>query len=71
MDTCLELEAQSAVVGSLAPGLNDAQASRTLAELHGRWQLRLPRQSAHLWSALLDHATTAGRRCLDTAWGGA
>jgi ParB family chromosome partitioning protein len=35
--------------------LNDAQASRTLAELHGRWQLRLPRQSAHLWSALLDH----------------
>ena len=55
VDTCLELEAKSAVVGSLAPGLNDAQASRTLAELHGRWQLRLPRQSAHLWSALLDH----------------
>ena len=52
-DSCLEIEAKSLGLAPFAPGLNDAAASRTLVEQHGRWQCQLPRQPRELWPALV------------------
>ena len=52
-ETCLEIEAKSIGLAPFAPGLNDAVASRTLAQRHGHWQTQLPRHARDLWPVLV------------------
>ena len=61
VDSCLEIEPKSVSLKSAAPGLNDTPAGQRLAERHGNWSSRLPRQPDALWDWLLalDHDSRA------------
>ena len=52
-ETCLEVDARSAGLAGLAPGLGDAVPARTLAEHHAHWQGLLPQHARDLWPALV------------------
>ena len=52
-DTCLELSAKSASLGSQAPGLKDSASAQAIDARHGFWAQRLPQRSDELWDALI------------------
>jgi ParB family chromosome partitioning protein len=55
VDTCLEIEAKSVPLKTVAgPGLNDTAMAQSAQQRHGAWSLRLPRQPEGLWDDLLD-----------------
>lgn len=54
VDSCLEIDARSAPLGSHAPGLNDTPAAQELTKLHDQWSRQMPSQSARLWAFVVD-----------------
>ncbi|MET4519507.1 ParB/RepB/Spo0J family partition protein [Bradyrhizobium sp. I1.7.5] len=51
-ESCLDVDANSVVFGSQAPGLGDATIAKAVDERHRQWSEQLPRESAELWDAL-------------------
>lgn len=52
-DTCLEISAKHTGFDVQAPGLNDTQSAKLIAERHALWQARLPSNPGELWAALV------------------
>jgi ParB family chromosome partitioning protein len=61
LGTCLDLQATSAPLASHADGIEDSPAAARLAERHGVWAQRVPRDPAELWTFVtgLDHDSRA------------
>ena len=52
-ESCLEIEANSVVFGSQAPGLNDTAIAKAVDDRHRRWSEQLPQEPGELWNALI------------------
>jgi ParB family transcriptional regulator, chromosome partitioning protein len=48
--SCLQIVPRSAHLSSHAPGIDETDASRRLAERHEDWRARLPEEPGHLWA---------------------
>jgi ParB family chromosome partitioning protein len=52
LDSCLEIEAKSAILGSQAPGLADTAVAARIDARHRSWAGQLPKEAGDLWDAL-------------------
>lgn len=52
--SCLEINVKSSALASVAPGIDDSEAGRAVAERHEAWARRLPSDSAELWQSISD-----------------
>jgi ParB family chromosome partitioning protein len=48
--SCLQIVPRSAHLSSHAPGIDETHGSRTVAERHEAWRVRLPEEPEQLWS---------------------
>lgn len=53
LDSCLEIEPKSAVLGAQAPGLADTASARAIDARHAAWAAQLPKEPEALWDALM------------------
>src|SRR6185312_8654425 len=53
LDSCLEIEAKSAILGSQAPGLADTALAGRIDARHRSWAGQLPKGPGDLWGALV------------------
>jgi ParB family chromosome partitioning protein len=51
-DSCLEIEARSAILNAQAPGLGDTPLAACIDARHRSWAEQLPKEPADLWDAL-------------------
>ena len=56
-DSCVEIDVQSVVFGSQAPGLNDTGMAKAVDDRHRGWSNQLPPEPGDLWDALLAFDT--------------
>lgn len=52
-ETCLEITAKSASLGTQAPGLNDSASAKAIDDRHAQWAGQLPKDAGDLWNALI------------------
>jgi ParB family chromosome partitioning protein len=68
LDSCLEIEPKSAVLGAQAPGLADTASARAIDARHAAWAAQLPREPEALWDTLmgfdLDSRQTLFAHCV-------
>jgi len=53
LDSCLEIEPKSAVLGAQAPGLADTVSARAIDARHAAWAAQLPKEPEALWDTLV------------------
>ena len=53
LDSCLEIEPKSAVLGAQAPGLADTASAKAIDARHAAWAAQLPKEPEALWDALM------------------
>jgi ParB family chromosome partitioning protein len=56
-ESCLEVEAKSAMFGAQAPGLADTNLAERVDALHGNWQAQLSEDPGELWDVLTGFDT--------------
>jgi ParB family chromosome partitioning protein len=69
LNSCLELDVESAAFTAQAPGLNDTVLARSLAQRHQDWLAKLPRQPDDLWAALTGMGALYRKHAAKTAVG--
>lgn len=52
--SCLEITGRPVPLASTAPGIDDSEAGKAVAQRHEAWAQRLPHDSANLWQAVAD-----------------
>ncbi len=53
LDSCLEIEPKSAVLGAQAPGLADTASATAIDTRHAAWAAQLPKEPEALWDTLM------------------